>query len=288
MPVWERNKTLIIYFAANALCLFFIVFSRANFTLDIKKIYAITLYPLQYGSRNVSQSFSDLYASISELSRLKKELASTRKKILRYENMSLEVEEIKRENARLKDILEHQRAMEYLTIAGAVVAKDPQNFYSTIIINRGENHGVKIGMPVIAYQNAQKGLVGKVVEVSGNYSKVIPLIDPKCSVGVMLEESRHSGILVGQSPKSMNCLIHYIDRDATVEKGISVITSGMGGVYPKGITVGTVAEIDKKNYGLFQDVYLKPAVNFAILEDVYVIKRDSDDEILELLRKDGF
>lgn len=283
--IWDKNKTAVLYILLSVLSVFLILFSRADFPMNLRKVYAVTAYPIQYGTRNFFRSVRNLYASISELSRLKKELSKTKEKLLRYESAAADYEEILRENTRLKRMLGNKENIEYNTYAASIVAKDPQSFYKTIIIDRGYNNGIKKSMPVIAYQGGQKGLVGKIIEVSANYSKIIPIIDAKCKVGVTVESSRDSGIMEGQSPKSLDCRIRYIVRSADIRRGDKIITSGMGGVFPKGINVGTVTNVDNKKYGLYQDVYVNTTIDFSTLEDVYVIDSETDEEILEMLER---
>ena len=92
--------------------------------------------------------------------------------------------------------------------------------------------------------------------------------------------------MVGQSPKSTQTHLQYIDLQMDVEEGERVVTSGMGGVFPKGILVGTIFKVEKKNYGLFHDLYVEPAVNFSTLENVYVIKKIPDQEIIMLANEE--
>lgn len=285
MNFWQRHKTAILYIVMTIFCFFMIVFTKAGFTFSFKKLYSVVLYPFQYGTMNISRAIKNAYISIAEISRLQDELNETREKLLHYEDTATEYEEIRRENERLKELLEVQKDIEYRTILASIVAKDPQNFYSTIVVNRGSSHGVQVNMPVISYVNAEKAVVGKVVEVASRYSKIAPLLSESCEIGGMLEEQRNTGILSGQAPKTFLCRMRYVDRNIDVPEAERVITSGMGGVFPKGILIGSVFDVDKKNYGLFQDVYVKPAVDLSILEDVFIIALTSDEEIRDLFEE---
>ena len=128
--------------------------------------------------------------------------------------------------------------------------------------------------------------MGKVVEVRRYNSRILSLVDQRSQISVMLESSRTTGIMVGQSPKSTQTHLQYIDLQMDVEEGERVVTSGMGGVFPKGILVGTIFKVEKKNYGLFHDLYVEPTVNFSTLENVYVIKKVPDQEIIMLANEE--
>lgn len=279
----HKNRTFIAYASTMLLSLMFIVFSKADFSLDIKKIYAVVLFPFQHGAQRILRNVSDFRASISELSRLRTELQMTRERLSLFENAAVEYEEIKNENKRLAELLQQQKQIEYRTVLAAIISKDPQSFYNTIIVNRGYQDDVEVGMPVIAYRDGMKGVVGKVIEVSRKYSKILPVIDENCKIGGMLEASRATGILSGQNPRSLMCHLQYIDRNVLAVTNDTVVTSGFGGVFPKGLIIGTVAKIDRKNYGLFQDIYIKPLIDFSTLEDVYIIKKRAEDEFIRML-----
>ena len=102
----------------------------------------------------------------------------------------------------------------------------------------------------------------------------------------MLESSKATGIMSGQNPRSTQTHLQYIDLQIDVEEGEKVYTSGMGGVFPSGILVGNVFKVEKKNYGLFHDLYIEPIVNFSTLENVYVIKKIPDREIIMLANEE--
>ncbi|MEK6795292.1 MAG: rod shape-determining protein MreC [Spirochaetota bacterium] len=278
-----KNRTIIAYAAATAVCLIFIIFSKAEFSLDVKKLYSVTVYPFQYGTQKVFRTIADWYASISELTRLREELRQTREKLAVYENAAVEFEEIKNENKRLSELLQMQKQIEYRTVAATIVSKDPQNFYSTIIVNRGYQDGVEIGMPVIAYRDAAKGVVGKVIEVSRRYARILPITDQNCKIGAMLETTRATGILAGEQPRSLLCNLAFVDRVVPVATNESVVTSGMGGIFPKGLVIGTVSAVDRKLYGLFQSITVRPLLDFATLEDIYIILKKADTDISSIL-----
>ena len=174
-------------------------------------------------------------------------------KLEQYEQSQYEYEEIKRENRRLRSLIGIQSDMEYETIIAEIVAKSPQDYYKTLIVNRGKNSGIEKWMPVVAYQNETRCVVGKVIDVQQFSARIQLLIDQSSYIGVMLMESRYSGILQGQSPISDNCLMQYVDRRSEINYGDLVITSGMGGVFPKGVIVGEIVSVSKKRYGIFQE-----------------------------------
>ncbi|MEI0486318.1 rod shape-determining protein MreC [Brachyspira intermedia] len=281
-----KHKLLTLYILLNLVAGMLMVLNRSNFVFNLQSIYALGVYPIQSATKSVSRAFVYLYTSITDIFTLQSQVQVLRDRIAELSGAALEYEQLSAENERLRALLNEAPTDEYPLEYAEIVSKDPQNFYTTIVINKGSAHGIVVGMPVISYQNGYKGLVGKVVEVRRYNSRILSLVDQRSQISVMLESSRTTGIMVGQSPKSTQTHLQYIDLQMDVEEGERVVTSGMGGVFPKGILVGTIFKVEKKNYGLFHDLYVEPAVNFSTLENVYVIKKIPDQEIIMLANEE--
>ncbi len=243
-------------------------FSQTKITINFKSLAFAVIYPFQYAGVSSITFVKDFFSSIKNNKYLKRELEQTRKLLQEYERTQYEFDEIKRENERLRRLIGVQSELEYDTVIAVVVAKSPQNFYKTLIVNRGKESGVEKWMPVIAYKDNVKCVVGKVIDVQKFSSRIQPLIEQSSYIGAMLKDSRYSGILVGQSPLSDNCLLQYINRRAEINYGDIVLTSGMGGVFPKGIMIGEVVSVSKKKYGIFQEALVSPLIDFGRLEEV--------------------
>ena len=179
--------------------------------------------------------------------------------------------EIGRENLRLHELLNLKEHIGWRILGGGVIGRDASNWWKSIQIDRGSNDGVRENMAVL---NAD-GLVGKTIQVSRGESRVLLLVDPNCKVSAFLQDSREPGVASGAERAftfSPRCVMTYVNRDAKIKAGEFVITSGLGGVFPKGIHIGTVrrAQLNKQT-GMYQDVEIKPAVDFRRLEEVIVI-----------------
>ncbi len=248
-------------------------FSQNKITIQFKSLAFSVFYPFQWAGVSTITFVKDFFSSIKHNKYLKEELAQTKKLLEEYERTQFEFDEIKRENERLRRLIGVQSEMEYETVIAEIVAKSPQNFYKTLIVNRGNSSGIKKWMPVVAYQDNEKCVVGKVIDVQTYSSRIHPLIEQTSYIGAMLKNSRYSGLLVGQSPLSENCILQYIDRRVDIQYGNTVVTSGMGGVFPKGILIGEVVSVSKKRYGIFQEAMVQPKVDLGRLEEVYIITK---------------
>jgi rod shape-determining protein MreC len=266
-------KSLVVLLVLLFISFALMGFSQNKITIQFKSLAFAVFYPFQWAGVSTITFVKEFFSSIKHNKYLKEELAQTRKLLEEYERTQFEFDEIKSENERLRRLIGVQSEMEYETVIAEIVAKSPQNFYKTLIVNRGKSSGIKKWMPVIAYQDNEKCVVGKVIDVQTYSARIHPLIEQTSYIGAMLKNSRYSGLLVGQSPLSENCMLQYIDRRVDIQYGDTVVTSGMGGVFPKGILIGEVVSVSKKRYGIFQEAMVQPKVDFGHLEEVYIITK---------------
>ena len=182
----------------------------------------------------------------------------------------LNVAEISAENVRLRSMLDYKTAStQFDFVMATVVGRDLGTWTSTIIINRGTADGITKEMPVVTPQ----GLVGNVVSVYTNAAKVQLILDARSAVGTLVQrpESRVAAIVEGSSTTQLMPRMVNIARDADIIKGDKLITSGFGGIYPKGLLIGEVVDVVNEEGGLLKYAILKPAVDFDRLEEVFVI-----------------
>ena len=132
-------------------------------------------------------------------------------------------------------------------------------------MNQGENDGVAKDMAVAT----SEGVVGRVIEVSRNTAKVLLITDANSAVDVIVQRSRAQGILEGKIEET--CILKYVQKSEEVQVGDRVITSGLGGIFPKGLVVGTVTKVDRKRPGIFQYIEVTPAVDLSKLEEVLIL-----------------
>lgn len=177
----------------------------------------------------------------------------------------LQTEEIRLENERLRSMLDFRSASSYRLIAARVIGRSADSWASTLMIDRGRGHGVRKGMGVIT----PVGLIGRVIDVGPSMSKVLLISDPDLGVSGIVERTRHEGLVCGTLGNRL--IMKYLPTDADIQAGDMVITSGVTSVYPKGIPIGKVIEVDKQLSGLSLYVILQPAVNAGTVEEVFLV-----------------
>ncbi|MFH1753386.1 MAG: rod shape-determining protein MreC [Candidatus Omnitrophota bacterium] len=195
-------------------------------------------------------------------SRLAKDNKLLRDQIDIMKNKLVKLDELEFENSRLKDLLSFKKNTTSKTISAQVIGRDPSNWTSIIYIDKGSDDGIKKYMAV----TTDKGLVGRVVEVGSATAKVMFITDPDSRIGVLIQRSRHDGLLYGTLGRQ--CQAGYLALDADVWPGDLVISSGLGSSVPKGLLVGTVEDVFIDRSGLYQSAVVKPAVDLSRIEEV--------------------
>jgi rod shape-determining protein MreC len=223
-------------------------------TGPVQKAVRITLG----GIGNLWRGYFNLVGVQRENRALRGELQELKRKLNRYREAYLA-------NQRLRALLNFKKSIGSALLPAEVVAFDPSGWFHTVLIDKGSTDELVRDMAVV---NAQ-GLVGRVIGVSGHYAKVLLILDANSAVDALVQRSRARGILVGRG--SGRCLLKYVRRNEDVREGDQVISSGMGGVFPKALLLGRVKAVDRSNSGLFQTVEVEPAVDFSRLEEVMVV-----------------
>jgi rod shape-determining protein MreC len=182
---------------------------------------------------------------------------------------------LQEENNRLKELLLAGKRLEKLqafqtqysaSMVARVFARDPSSWFKTILVDKGEQDEVTKDMAVITAE----GVVGRVIEVSPSVAKVLILTDPNSALDVLIQRSRCQGIMEGKMENV--CILKYVQKSDDVQVGDKVVTSGLGGIFPKGLLTGTVTAVDRKRPGIFQYIEVTPAVDFSRLEEVLLLE----------------
>ncbi len=285
MEFFDKHKTIVAFIGFTLFCIVSLSVQSSSFTLTIEGIGSALTMPFQKGYDSVQGGVSRIWAGFSELTKTKEELDKTRKRLARYESIAEELGEIKTENSRLRKLLGLKERITYDSIQATIISKDPDNWFRTLIINRGENHGIKLNMPVIAFQGDEKAVVGKIVEVRGSISRIVPIISSNMKMGIKFQSNRFPGLLSGFSTQSSLSTIDYISRAAVIKFNDIVITSGQGGVFPPGLLVGKVLKADISESSAYQKAIVKPFIDYNLVEEVFVIKKDPNNELIELFEE---
>jgi rod shape-determining protein MreC len=232
----------------------------------------------QRGFSAIGGFVSDTVSSIAELRRLRDNYHELSAKLERYTNMERGIAELRDENKRLKEQLGFSQEIPYQRIAARIVAKDPENLYSTITIDKGFGEGIRKNMPVIAFQDGIEGLVGRVVEVGRGTSKIVPLYDSKSFVAARLSGgSRTEGLVGGQGSTDDPLLMRFVKKRIKdeIQFGDLVVTTGFESLYPPEVAVGRVKKVRVLDYQTSIDIELDPVLDFSRIEYVFIVRPEA-------------
>lgn len=236
----------------------------------IENAFSSLVMPIQNSLTYMKNKIAKNNTFFSDINNLKNENKELKDKNSQLEQSLRELESIKAENDTLKEALNlTQKYGEYKTISGYVINRDVSNYSSVLVINIGKKDGIEPNMTVIA----DKGLVGHVISVTDNTAKVQTIVDPASAVTCKINASNDTIVAKGYLGEKSTLKGTYIPTDANLVQNDNVETSGMGGIYPKGINIGKIKEIiNTKN---ITDRYIKieTAVNFEKIDTVLVITR---------------
>ncbi|MBW6486839.1 MAG: rod shape-determining protein MreC [Syntrophobacterales bacterium] len=169
------------------------------------------------------------------------------------------------EGLRLRKLLDLQRGLPYKTVTARVVDNNQNSLSKTILIDKGTADGLSAGHPVLSAQ----GVTGRVMETSWHSSRVLLMIDGTSNIDAIIQRSRTQGILQGTGKSGYK--LKYIPPTADVLPGDLLLSSGMAGVFPKGLIIGIVSKIEPQKSELFQKIDVSPSVDFSRLEEVLVL-----------------
>ena len=241
-----------------------------------------TLGPLQGFFTKVSLSTIKLKDKYFALLNLQEENEQLRLELAKVREQLDEYSAAYSRNRFLETALEFKQQNSFPKRMARVVGKDPSFWFQTLIVDRGENDGVVTGMVA----RTSQGVVGQVVQVSDNYSKILLANAPSSAIDAIVQNSRVRGILKGAGEQGY--ILQYVLKNAEVKEGDKIVTAGIGGVFPSGITLGTVSKVHAKRRGMFLDIKVKPAVDFARLEFLYINLSEEQLVIDEMSRSSVF
>ena len=259
----SRNiKKSLVYFLILVLPLILIfsqpkIFTSLKFQLIDKCSFFVRLIALPFKE---IKKILYYHRTFEEYIKLRREVSTLRSRLIG-------MEEVLRENTRLEQLLNFKRKLIYSSIAATVIGRDPSNWNASMIIDKGSQHGIGQGMPVV---NAS-GIIGKIAEVGVRSSKVILVNDPNFSIPGLLQRPREVGLVTG----NLNglCRMDYLSPKATIEVGDKVISSKLSSSFPEGLLIGEVLGVEVNPNNATLECVIQPAVNLSQVEEVLVIQK---------------
>lgn len=239
--------------------------SQASEVLKTPGIVLLT--PLQGAIRYLADGAGSITSTILSLGTLAQENERIKQQVDRLQGEIVRLREMGEENRELRALLQFERdnpGREYQP--ASVLGQDPNRLVRSVLVNRGSTEGVRRGMVVVTHL----GLAGKVIEVYPSVSKALLINDPSSVVNVVDERSRVEGVVTGRAGQKLN--LHYVAKSADVQEGDLLVTSGLGGGYPRGLLVGRVEQVASNDQDLFKTIQVEPAFKPDGLSTVLLVK----------------
>lgn len=259
----------------------FTAVERINLS-PVEQAFQELLAPLQSGASAVTEKVSSTFYSLAKYRETQQENNELKAELARLQREINILEEARLENFRLRGLLNFHQELtgEYRegSVPARVIGRSSGNWLETITIDKGKNQGIKRNMAVVAPQ----GLVGRVISVTPNTAQVLLILDRDGAVGGMLQISRTPGVVEGTGDSSGRLQLVFLPHDTIIRPNQVVVTSGLHGLFPKGLRIGYVVDWGMDPHGLQKYAVIQPFVDFNRLEEVVVLpKVDFTDEVIE-------
>lgn len=269
------QKDTLLYLLLAVAALLSITFENINSRNAVSSAFMSAVSSLQNLGSGIGRFFDETVNSISELTRLQQEYEALSLELEAYRSQLQDIESLRFENQALRTLLDFATLPETGLIPVEVIAKTPGSFSEEFMINKGAFDGVALDDPVVAMQNNDRVLVGKVITVSDRQSLVLPVFSRSMFIAARLRDQRFEGLVNGSGSSTGTTLVmDFVDRQArnTVSVGDVVITSGFDSLYPRGLTIGTVQGIEAKSWETSIRLNLLSSVSFSTLEYLFILK----------------
>ena len=228
--------------------------------------------PLQIAAQSTMNWIQDIQDSYSMLTGYKSENEKLRKRIQQLEIERNQLLEAEATNQRLQQLLEFRSRLPSGSVTASVIADSASSWFKSCLLDKGSADGVRKGMAVVT----PLGVVGQVVAVTGRTAKVLLLTDANSGVDVLVQRTRARGIVSGSLDNGTT--LKYVKRSEDIQEGDRLVTSGLDGIFPKGIMVGTAIKVRKQTLGLFQYIEIMPAVSLTRTEEVLIVRADANQQ----------
>lgn len=275
MPQFFLNKRLIVLLVSIIVLVALIGFSlrersKLSWPEQFLKDTAGLVQSLVSKPAHLVAGFFENLQDLQNTYEENKELKSRMEKLV---SLEAQVQELEKDNKELRDILgEEETLRDFEPLQATVIGRNPDRWHEMIIINKGKTDGIKKNMAVITAH----GLIGKVKTVN-QFSSTVQLLsamDPKNRISAIVQgDTNVFGLVEGYDKEKKALLIKAIPSGVEIKKGQNVITSGLGGVFPQGLQIGKVIDVQPDQYGLNQTALVEPGADFYDLENIIVITR---------------
>ena len=277
-----KIRKVVLLGSLVAACLLLLTLQMRGHGSMARDVFAVVTTPIQTGLAKASRATFGLWATYLDWKNVRAENRRLREEVQELRVQGLRVVETDDENRRLRRLLALQEHLPLTTLSGEIIAREWGGWIRSLTVNRGRGDNV----PRLTAVISPNGLVGRVVDVRPGVSIVQVLTDPTSTVGAHVLRTRTPGIVEGDPRGTLR--FKFMSRDgASIQSGDVLVTAGQGGLFPRGIPIGTVRSIDNRGGALFHYAELTPAVDFARVDEVMLVTGDSQRDLTAFFPSGG-
>lgn len=264
----KKFLTIVAILAVTLAAISYTAESRQHVTF-VEGAFRELIAPVQRVTMNLSGNVYNFFSNLTRYYTLLDTRDELEAEIRRLKGRVSELEDMQYQNIRLREALEYKEANkeQYELEIVNVIARDRQQWYNTLTIDKGSEDGLEVGMAVVNHQ----GLIGQITNLSSSTANVLLITDSASALGAMIKINRSPGVIEGMGRESGFLRLMYLPKDALVLRNQEVITSGLGGVFPKGLPIGRIEKVEVDMNGLNQYALVRPYADFERLEEIFVV-----------------
>jgi rod shape-determining protein MreC len=269
-----KIRKVVLLGSLVAACLLLLTLQMRGYGSVARDVFAVVTTPIQTGRAPARRATFGLWSTYLDWKNVRAENRRLREEVQELRVQGLRVVETDDENRRLRRLLALQEHLPLTTLSGEVIAREWGGWIRSLTVNRGRGDNV----PRLTAVISPNGLIGRVVDVRPGVSIVQVLTDPTSTVGAHVLRTRTPGIVEGDPRGTLR--FKFMARDgASIQSGDVLVTAGQGGLFPRGIPIGTVRSIDNRGAALFHYAELTPTVDFARVDEVLLVTGDSQRDL---------
>ncbi|MFH1783970.1 MAG: rod shape-determining protein MreC [bacterium] len=268
---WYQHKVSIIFVLLAVLSVGMLTFPQASCLNRTRSLFIYLFAPSQEITTKLAQNTTGFWDNISALVNAREENTELHEAIQLLKNNNNKLEEDLKEYERLKKLLQLKESLPYSTTVARVIARSPGEIFTTVIIDKGKKDGIGVNMPVVSYYLDTQGVVGKVLQVTNEASTVLLLTNPLSKISAVVSRTRFDGLIEGIG-ESQRCLLNYVPIHGDVRQGDVIITSGKGSLFPEGILIGKVRNVNINEGELYKSADVELVIDLGKLEEVLVVR----------------
>jgi rod shape-determining protein MreC len=259
------KRAVILFLALLITALLLLPESRQEPLLALGRHMAAAVSVPLHAIDTLNQQGKGLWTRYLALQGTRAENQTLRQAVARLQQENARLRETAAASTRLRNLLELKERLPYPAVSAQVVGRDPSNWYRSIVVNKGTKDGLAVDMGVVT----PSGIIGRIVKVYDRFAIVLLVIDPNNAVTGLVQRTRDEGIVEGTERGLAR--IKYLPLLSTVKVGDQVVTSGLAGGFPRGLPIGTITKIERREAELFLSAEIAPDSDFAKLEEVLVV-----------------